>query len=283
MRVLQKAEAAFVVRGGEPGDYHIVAPWCKTPVYITVRADPKVGLPTLHEVGRVDMATGEVHGSGYNAQMPQLGIQAACRKCDGCKAHKKKLWVSRAYHETIMSHRTWFGTLTFPPSIHGEVLASTMATVWADSVDYHGLSDDEKFAVEAQTYYEYVDRFWKRLRKAGYRFRYLCVPELGEENGLFHFHVLIHETTPHPTPKAVLEAQWSAGLCHWRLVNTGDKRAVFYVCKYLGKDGAKPRASLHYGSALNLTRPRAQRSALSTRTRGGEGAEAPPKEGKEIP
>lgn len=226
--------------------------------------------------------TGEVLTGGVNTY-PELGIEAACRKCDGCKAHKKKLWVSRAYHETIMSHRTWFGTLTFPPAIHGEVLASTMATVWSDGVDYHRLSDDEKFAVEASTYYEYVDRFWKRLRKAGYRFRYLCVPELGEENGLFHFHVLIHETSPHPTPKAVLEAQWSAGLCHWRLVNTGDKRAVFYVCKYLGKDGARPRSSLHYGKALDLTRRRAKRPGQPSSAREEGDQAATPKEQNDNP
>lgn len=266
-RRLQKAEAAFVVRGCEPGDFHNVAPWCLSPVRILLRAKSEADLPAVHVMGRVDISTGEVRGGGRVTQTGQLGVTAACRRCSGCLAHKKKLWVSRAYHETICSYRTWFGTLTFSPSLHGEVLAATMSNTWADGVDYHCLSEADKFGAEAATYYQFVDRFWKRLRKAGYRFRYLCAPELGEESGLFHFHVLVHEMTPNNLPKAVLEEQWRAGLSHWRLVKTGDKRAVFYVCKYLVKEGAKPRSSLHYGTALNLSRPRAQRRSEAVAAR----------------
>lgn len=261
-RKVRNAETAFIVRGGEPGDFHTVAPWCLTPVRVTIKGRGKAALPQLHEAGRVSVVTGEVHGKGMNAQFPELNVLAACRRCQGCIAHKKKLWVSRAYHETIVSFRTWFGTLTFTPAYHEQALRAAMGRVWDDGRDYHALSPDEQQAVEATVLYTLIDRYWKRLRKEGYRFRYLAVPE-PHENGLIHFHVLVHEVTPQNVPKSALERQWDAGLSHFRLVQTGDKRAVWYVCKYLGKVGAKPRASLAYGQGLDLSRPRAQRSQES--------------------
>lgn len=264
-RRVAHAEAGFIVRGGRQGDYHVVAPWCIGRVPITIRTDRKKGI--AHHV---------TNSKGHLQETwPTLGVEAACRRCDGCKKHKKRLWVSRAYHETILSYRTWFGTLTFAPGLHGQVLAATMRRLWDESVEYSSLSVDEKFAVEAATYYQYVDRYWKRLRKSGYRFRYLCVPELGTESGLFHFHVLIHETTPHQVPKALLESEWDAGLSHFRLVKTGDKRAVFYVCKYLSKDGARPRSSLRYGQAISLAEP-AQQSRRSAIARSREEASSEP-------
>lgn len=270
-RRLADAEAAFIVRGGKPGDYHVIAPWCVTPVGITLKADRKQ-LPTHGWYRKPD-------GSIYHYDRHRdLSLMVACRKCEGCLKHKRTLWQSRAYHETICAPRTWFGTLTFNPRLHAEALAEAMSTVWADGIDYQGLTESQQLAANAEVLYPSVDRFWKRLRKAGYRFRYLCVHE-AHETGLVHFHVLVHEMTPDQLPKAVLEEQWVCGHSHWRLVKTGEKRAVFYVCKYLAKDEAtRPRASLHYGKALNLSQKRRDLPTAKEEKCDGEAAQGKTKE-----
>ena len=48
------------------------------------------------------------------APMP-VEQQVRCRKCDGCLAHKARLWIARGVDEIKASTRTWFGTLTVRP------------------------------------------------------------------------------------------------------------------------------------------------------------------------
>ena len=59
-----------------------------------------IGLPSQFEADR----------SKLPAEM-----QARCRKCPECLAHRRRLWTARAVDEIEVSSRTWFGTLTVKP------------------------------------------------------------------------------------------------------------------------------------------------------------------------
>lgn len=245
VRALQHAEAGFLVRGRTQGDLHLIAPWCNNPRVVHI-VTKKGAIPNVVRNSK------NMTQLRYNAE---LNVAAACRRCSGCLDHKRKLWSGRAYGETLRSQRTWFGTLTFRPHLHDEALRLAMGRTWDDGIDYCKLSESKQLAANAEVLYIAVQRFMKRLRKTS-GFRYLCVFE-PHKNGLVHFHVLFHETdATRPLRKAQLEEQWRAGLSHWRLVDTGDKRAVFYVCKYLSKEADyKPRASLEYGTIKNRASP----------------------------
>lgn len=246
VRRLTRAEVGFIVRGRTQGDLHLIAPWCNRPVAVTL-ATAKGSIPDVSR--RSDSFT-------QFRYRRELNIAAACRRCAGCLDHKRKLWGARAYGETIRAHRTWFGTLTFTPNLHDQALRIAMSRTWEDGVDYCKLTEAQQLAVNAEVLYAPIQRFVKRLRKQGSAFRYLIVPE-PHKSGLVHFHVLFHETDPDkPLRKAQLEEQWRAGISHWRVVQTGKKSAVWYVCKYLSKEAEyKPRASTQYGTTISGTVP----------------------------
>lgn len=259
VRALQHAEATFIVKGKTRGDLHEVAPWCNAPRVIQI-ATKKGAIPNVvRNAKNMTQLVGRA----------ELNIAGACRRCAGCLTHKRKLWTARAYGETTRSTRTWFGTLTFRPELHDEALRACYAKLWDDGLEYGQLTEAQQLAVNAEVLYGPVQRFLKRLRKGDEdfgpaKFRYLIVPE-PHKSGLVHFHALLHEwDIDAPLRKAQLEAQWRAGVSHWRLVDTGEKRAVYYVCKYLSKEAEyKPRSSKRYGDPTWVA-PAAPRAARPT-------------------
>lgn len=185
-----------------------------------------------------------------SAHRQYVTIMVACRRCDGCKAHRRKLWAARAYDEVGLAHRTWFGTLTLAPEVQVAGLFEARAYARKRGLgDFDALGRAEQFRLLAGIQYPHVQRFLKRLRKAGAKFRYLLVAE-EHKSGLPHYHVLLHERTDDPVLKRTLEGQWRAGFSHWRLIPEGDTRQVFYVVKYLGKSiPTRVWNSCRYGSA----------------------------------
>lgn len=261
IRRVRNSESSFIVKGQTRGDLHILASWCIRPVPIHKEKGSRYVPDILKNV--------KGHDQLYTGAELNLGV--ACRRCAGCLQHKRKLWGTRAYWECLHSVRTWFGTLTFTPAEHEQAIRHAMEYAWNDGVDYHKLSAPEQLALEAKVLVPFVQQFFKRLRKGAKpsterpkgrppaKFRYLLVFE-PHESGLLHFHVLLHETSATPMLKADLEEQWGERISHWRLVPTGDKRAVWYCCKYLSKEAEyKPRASLYYGRPFQDGRT-AQRS-----------------------
>lgn len=249
VRALRQSESPFIMKGANQGDLHLIAPWCNRPLLVHKSRGTRYVPDVVKNAKGNDQL---LHGGELN-----LGV--ACRRCAGCLTHKRKLWGARAYWECLHSVRTWFGTLTFTPAEHEQALRHAMERCWNDGIDYQKLIESEQIAVNAAALMPFVQQFFKRLRKGAKpspdrpngrppaKFRYLLVFE-PHESGLVHFHLLLHETSATPVLKADLEAQWGTRLSHWRLVPTGDKRAVWYCCKYLSKEAAyKPRASLQYG------------------------------------
>lgn len=149
-----------------------------------------------------------------------------CRKCDWCMRQRRMMWARRAQIEIRSSLRTWFCTLTFRPEVHYLL----------------GIRGTDHVAEAAKE----VTKYLKRLRKeTGARFRYMLVVEK-HQNGLPHFHMLLHEIGV-PVRHEVLRRQWEQnGFGTWKLVE--DQRAAWYCAKYLGKTAeARVRASIRYG------------------------------------
>lgn len=83
-----------------------------------------------------------------------------CGTCDACLKAKRREWAYRCYAEAKVSDLTLFVTLTYAKT---------------DNVER----------------YEYLQKYYKKLRKAGLNFRYFGCTEYGDMFGRLHHHLLI--------------------------------------------------------------------------------------------
>jgi hypothetical protein len=135
--------------------------------------------------------------------------------------------------------RTWFGTLTLDADWQEEFLhRARMAhgdpcAAWWDEPHC-----DERFARVRDELLKELQKYWKRLRKAGHRFKYLAVFER-HKSGLPHVHWLLHEQTR--ILKKDLQAEWPYGFTNVSIVGgrsagaADPRKAAWYVVKYLSK------------------------------------------------
>lgn len=177
-------------------------------------------------------------GSRLNKLVPmELAAMVPCRKCSKCLQYRQMKWRARALTEVTRAKRTWFVTLTFSPS-H---LAGILMTA----------KDKSDREVE-RVAYAHVQKFYKRLRKAGHRFRYLSVFERGDKHGRGHYHLLLHEVDK-PITKRQIESKWRRySFTGCRLVGADDAdRDASYITKYSTKSfEIRPRASQDYGKTV---------------------------------
>ena len=103
------------------------------------------------------------------------------------------------------------------------------------------------FAKVPENPYDEVQKYLKRYRKKnGSDFKYLCVQEHGTKTGRLHYHLLIH--CDEKIKRRDVEDKWHGGYSRSRLVHKeADDVAHRYVCKYLLKEGTRPKASRNYG------------------------------------
>lgn len=190
----------------------------------------------------------ELQKPGKDAGPPvAISLWGPCRKCEKCLLFRQLKWRERAMAELMQTaargNRSWWVTLTFSPVHLAGILAEATAASGGQSIT----------AVDRAAY-AHVQRFMKRVRKAGKcRFRYLAVFERGEEKGRAHYHLLLHEQGRVPILKRVLESQWhgfAGSFIHARLVHleSGPEGLASYVTKYATKSAeVRLRASQHYG------------------------------------
>lgn len=166
----------------------------------------------------------------------EVSFFAPCRRCAKCLQFRQMKWRERALIEHQQAPRTWFVTLTFSPHHLAGIIAES-----------YRLPVESRVKAIDRAAYEHIKRYFKRLRKAGHRFRYLAVYERGEETGRSHYHLLLHEIS-RPIPKRDIEAQWRSHV-HCRLVADDGRGTASYITKYATKSlDVAPRASLHYGA-----------------------------------
>lgn len=187
-------------------------PYCDTPSRIGRRTDPRSGDRTL-----------------------EVSLNAPCRRCAKCLQFRQMKWRERAFIETHATPlRSWLLTLTFSEIVLAQCI---MDAAVSHNVEHHA--------------YAHVQRYFKRLRKNGHRFRYLAVGEYGEQTGRLHYHVLLHEWD-RPIVKLALENAWNSNV-HARLVRS-ERGASGYVTKYLTKSlDIRPRASSRYGKGRDFS------------------------------
>lgn len=168
-------------------------------------------------------------------------IYVRCRRCSGCMALRQYSWTARAAHEQAFAGRTWFVTLTYGPNRRSAIMAA------ASAARESGNTSTRRLITASGSY---VSGLCKTLRKRGFEFRYIFVPEL-HRDGFPHWHGLIHEARNREIGWAEITAQWSAGFSVVKLVR--DANALRYVTKYLCKEKlGRVRASIHYGAPTLL-------------------------------
>lgn len=141
------------------------------------------------------------------------GQTVSCRKCKRCMDNRVKDWVGRCIAESKTAVATHSITLTYAPK---------------GGVDRH-----ERAAVLT---YSDVQKWFKKLRTAGYPVRFLACGEYGKKKGRAHWHVIVfwQDRVPeHKLRENFNGAFWDHGHSFW---DDPDYKAVRYVVKYLHKD-----------------------------------------------
>lgn len=154
------------------------------------------------------------------------GTEIACRKCKQCCARKVNDWVGRCIAEKQYAVAANFITLTY-------------------GRDEDNNSDHLR---AAWLTYSDVQKYFKRLRKAGYEFRYLLAGEYGSQKGRAHWHIIMYwksKVPPHELTimkgceKRFHDKFWDHGHQVWQKVT---EESIRYVCKYIWKDATKDEA-----------------------------------------
>lgn len=142
--------------------------------------------------------------------------------------------MSRAAHEQTFAKKTWFITLTYKPALRSAIMRQA---------SLNDRKKPEHALVDASA--GYVTKYFKRLRKAGFVFRYLCIPEL-HRDGFPHWHGLIHDQRGDLLWKDLSRFWCSNGFSVFEIVK--DANAIRYVTKYVSKTmQGRIRASKGYG------------------------------------
>lgn len=161
-----------------------------------------------------------------------------CRQCRPCLLARRRYWTIAAIHQLEKAAsegcRTWFGTLTFDPLVQDELrecaIESNLVQDWDD------IEAVERRKLLIHEAVQELQRYWKRLRKAGLSFKYLAAIE-SSQAGTPHAHFLLHETEAgRPVLKRELDAGWGRGFTSIRLAKGASPQAtVHYVCKGLSE------------------------------------------------
>lgn len=143
------------------------------------------------------------------------GHLVGCRLCWQCKEQTINDWVGRCIAESKTTKKTLAVTLTYGRDQYG---------------------DDKHINAMVLTYSD-VQKFFKRLRKDGYKFRYFVVGEYGSNKGRAHWHAILFFKNKIPEGielnKRISQKHWTHGYSYYEKVTHASVR---YVCKYIFKD-----------------------------------------------
>lgn len=151
-----------------------------------------------------------------------LTVQVPCHVCWQCRADKVRNWTGKCLAEAQTSSSVDFVTLTYA-DVNSRAAKWVAEPVTADR--YKTL------------HYEDVQKYIKRIRKAGYKVRYVVAGEYGEKKGRAHWHVLLFWQGERPKRRIEHGNEWQDEFWHHGHVNYQrfDENAARYVCKYLLK------------------------------------------------
>ena len=150
------------------------------------------------------------------------GIPIWCRKCKRCKQNRISDWVGRCIAESRFATSTHSVTLTY-------------------GRDKNGNKDHMHSAL---LIYRDVQNYFKRMRKAGYKFKYLIVGEYGGKRRRSHWHLIIFWDGDHPKIELNQESYWGHSYWEWgtSFWDEMTPASVWYVCKYIQKEQSDDEA-----------------------------------------
>lgn len=125
-----------------------------------------------------------------------------CGKCGFCLATKKSDWSIRLMYEARQHLHSAFVTLTY----------ADCHLTWRGGKPQLVKSD--------------LQKWFKRVRKAGYKIRYFAVGEYGSQTFRPHYHILLFGAVP----EEVIRKSWDKGLVH---VGKVTQASVSYCLKYI--------------------------------------------------
>lgn len=150
--------------------------------------------------------------SPYRTEKDNKFIYVGCGKCAWCRKEKRDEWFIRFKVEAESNEFVKFITLTYDddnmPFYYDEDTGEC---------GYHASKSD-------------CQKFIKRLRKRGFKFKYFLVSELGSETDRLHYHALLF-TNDNITDSDVRES-WNKGVTDCQNANDAQMK---YVCKYILK------------------------------------------------
>lgn len=132
-----------------------------------------------------------------------------CSRCAFCSQTRTNAWSARLYWEHRSSLSTAFVTLTYE--------------------DKHLTYFEGQYYKDVpQLVPEDIQKYFKRLRKAGLKFRYYAVGEYGSKYGRPHYHILFF--FQNDFDENLLRDKWSMGMVHVGKVSTA---SVNYCLSYI--------------------------------------------------
>lgn len=150
--------------------------------------------------------------SPYRRDDDHKYIYVGCGKCAWCRKEKRDEWFIRFKVESQYNKFVKFITLTYN-------------------------DDNLPFFLDEETgecgYYASKDdcqKFIKRLRKRGFKFKYFLVSELGTDSGRLHYHALLF--TDDNISNDDISKVWNKGITDCQNANDAQLK---YVCKYILK------------------------------------------------
>lgn len=139
----------------------------------------------------------------------------ACRGCDLCRKNRIQDLVGRCVAEQIASDGSFAVTLTYAQDAPNSVVLC----------------------------YKDVQDFLKRLRKAGYKVRYLCAGEYGTAKGRAHWHIALFFKGAVPEIQMDRRIQWEFWPHGFSYFQNPDANGFHYVLKYALKDQSSEGSS----------------------------------------
>lgn len=157
-----------------------------------------------------------------------MPVEVPCGKCIGCRLERSRQWAIRCVNEASLHSENCFITLTY---------------------DNEHLPEDQSLSKK------HIQRFWRNLRKKGFKFRYFSCGEYGESLKRPHYHACIFGMKPKDLVlwnirdgvklfnSKALSDSWGKGF-----VTVGEVtfESAAYVARYVMKKITGEQAEEHY-------------------------------------
>lgn len=165
----------------------------------------------------------------------------SCRKCKQCLSHHQMDWEGKCIAESKVVRRADFVCLTY-----GRVDVKD-----GKPVPYYVNEASADHVRAAVLTYSDVQKFFKKLRSAGHKFRYFAVGEYGSTKGRSHWHILMYWISVPPKVTFGVRFDWSPwehGFSQFDPISYADVR---YCCKYIEKDWLADESQAYFATSKN--------------------------------